>query len=164
MVTPRRRRAWADAQFTITLVTATLMVPLDLLGDLPQMDVKTVTRIVGSITILPDNFTSTDDGANVIDVGIGVVSKEAFDAAVVPDPQTTTDYPTLGWLWKARLVAYRQNGSGTVEEFGYPRIDLDVRSQRKVDKGVLFITAFNASLFTGWTCIMVGNVRSLCLT
>ena len=54
------------------------------------------------MSVVPESLGATDDGVMAIDVGIGVVSTEAFTAGVVPDPQTSSDYPTLGWLYRTR--------------------------------------------------------------
>ena len=111
-----RPRAWADRLVQVTLVDAALMTPLDLLEDLPNAAVKTVSRVIGAITIVPSSTSATSDYVSRIDVGIGVVSAEAFVAGVVPDPQTQADSPTLGWLYRTRLVSVRQNASGTLED------------------------------------------------
>ena len=46
-----------------------------------------------------------DEGQNAVDVGIGVVSKEAFDLETLPDMDATGDYPQQGWAYVATKQA-----------------------------------------------------------
>ena len=58
-MTMRRRRAWCDSIFNISIASATGMTAIDLLADFPDVDVKTVTRILGRVAVYQQNI----DGA-----------------------------------------------------------------------------------------------------
>ncbi len=159
-----RPRAWGDVIFEQALTDA-LQVNNDLLVTLAASDTVTVVRIIGHLTVIPNNLAGAIEGAMKIDLGIGVASKEAFDADVVPDATTAADVPARGWLWADRLVCTKQNTSGTMEDWHYPEVRFDVRAMRKIDRGVLYLQMNNNGLAgTGFTVTVVGRVRALCLT
>ena len=161
-----RPLAWADTLLGVQITSAAGMTALDLLVDLAAADVKTVMRLVGHLTVVTNSFGTTDDAVMALDVAVGVASREAFDAGVLPDANVDTDVPARGWLWRDRLMCARGNSSGTVEDWHIPEVRFDIRSARKVDRGVLFITAFNnlVSGGSGLTIRLVGIVRALCAT
>ncbi len=164
MTTPRRRRTWADRTIDLLITSGGQTIPIDLLADLPETDVKTVTRIIGRLTIVSADPDTAVTCTQRVDIGIGVASKEAFTAGIVPDPKVQADYPTQGWLWIDSPTIVRQNGSGTVEMFLIPVVTLDVGAQRKVDKGVLYMVADNTAILAGTESVrMVGRLRSLVL-
>ena len=161
-MTMRRRRAWCDSIFNISIASATGMTAIDLLADFPDVDVKTVTRILGRVAVYQQNIDGAGSGVNAVDMAIGLGAEEAFNANVLPDPQVQAEYPTLGWLWKDRLWVVRS-------EPGLPQAFMstwfDVGAQRKVDKGVLYLVAFNNLIeATGVTVRFSGIIRALCLT
>ena len=81
------------------------------------------------------------EGSEVVSVAIGIGSQEAFAANTLPDPQTSTDFPTKGWIWRAR---YRSWGFGVNQpEIFVRRVDLDLRSMRKLENGEAYFTVFN---------------------
>ncbi len=165
MTTQRRRRAWCDILVNQAVATADQSIPVDILIDFPDTDVKTVVRLIGSLTVFPADFNATNDASMQIDLGIGVGSREAFTALVVPDPNVQADYPTLGWLYITTKMVLMNNSSGTLEFLKVAEINFDIRANRKVDKGVLYLVWNNtAAQGTGYTVRMVGRIRALCLT
>ena len=164
IVVMRRRRAWDDTRFAGATIAESATLKRDLLADLAASETKTVTRIIGTLQFYatPPNDV---DYHNVLEIGIGVVSKEAFDLETLPDVNTETDYPQQGWLYVATRPAY-QVAAGTL---GIMRQDaifsFDIRAQRKVDRGVLFMLIENTGISPGGsTMSIVGRVRALCLT
>jgi len=162
----RRRRAWADSRFA-TFVTTADQVKTDLLAGLAATETKTVTRVI--IDMHFNLFeTSENEATQVIDLAIGVVSREAFDLGTFPDANATGDYPQTGWLYVAtKPVMSTVPGGGTAG--GIWRIDAsfmaDIRAQRKVDRGVLYMTYNMLALSgTAQSVRVVGRVRVLCLT
>ena len=158
----RRRRAWSD-----TIVLSSLAgggsVTFDLLEFLTPTETKTVSRILVDLTaILATATDETEFSANIF-VGIGVVSLEAFTAGVLPDAIFPTDYPTQGWVYvnnKPMVQSLHPTGV-----FMLPaHFEADLRGQRKVDRGVLFLTVNNILLTSSATVRIVGRVRALCLT
>ena len=141
---------------------------VDLLEDLPVMEVKTVSRLLVDLLMTVD-ATSENEGSSIMDLGIGVCSDEAFSIGntAVPDPDVTTEYPMDGWLYVATgLVSLALPTGGTVTamhvESAHFRADL--RAQRKVDRGKLYMKIQNSTLINGITVRIVGRVRALCLT
>ena len=81
------------------------------------------------------------EGSQRLSIGIGISDQEAFAAATLPDPDVATDYPRLPWIWRSQ---YRLFGFAADQPTIYTRrIDLDIRSQRKLDNGVPFINGVN---------------------
>ena len=165
MTTPRRRRAWRDIRINLSLNSGAGITPIDLLVDAPDIDVSTVTRIIGDLVAFPDDRNAAVDGVAQLDLGIGVVSQEAFTAGVVPDPNVQAEYPTLGWVYITTQVVIMNNSSGTTEFIHVPEWHFDIGSNRKVDKGILCCSMENTLADgTGYTIRVVGRMRSLCLT
>ena len=100
-----RRVAWCDflLDFELTLSTPVLS---DLLAAAPQFDTGTVTRIIGDFSVMIKTITEAEGSAKV-DVGIGVVNKEAFDLGTgvgVANPTVEDSTPPRGWLYVLRQV------------------------------------------------------------
>ncbi len=164
MTTPRRRRTWADRTIDILITSGGQTIPIDLLADLPTSDVKTVTRIIGRLTIVSADPDTAVSSTQRVDIGIGVASQEAFTAGIVPDPNVQADYPTQGWLWIDSPTIVKVNASGTTEASLIPVITWDVGAQRKVDKGVLYMVANSTAILAGTESVrMVGRIRCLVL-
>jgi len=118
---------------------------------------------------VPQNLSDNIDGGSVVDLAIGVSATEAFNANVVPDPGSPADTPARGWLWKDRLIAVGNSVTGPPAHDVYWGTELkaDIRSMRKVDRGVLYLAMqFDNTLVSGSflpvSCI--GIVRALCAT
>jgi len=159
MVTPRRRRAWADTIVSSNLV-ASATSKHDLLAGLSPMDTKTVSRILVDLSaaVDPANVTSMDVFWHI---GIGVTSKEAYDLETLPDPDAVADYPQSGWVYVGSKRVWLNNG-GTIHHIA--ELQLDLRGQRKVDRGVLFLTMTNIGVNGGGSFRVLGRIRALCLT
>ena len=160
-----RRTTWLDTH--LAQITATGTRDTDRLagteepGDIEHRG-QTVTRII----MAPLTFLSTTVagvwGAQSLHIGIGVSSVAAFDVAAsagLPDPSVEGEAPDSGWLWKAEYIV-SQNGAN-----GHPVTQpyhIDIRSQRKLQQGVLFITMSNLTLFgTAFSVATHGIVRTL---
>jgi len=159
----RRRRAWADTRKAGVLIVASGNITDDLLLGLAAAETKTVTRILLDLWfILPVN-NSFADRENVVDIGIGVVSREAFDLGTLPDPGTVADYPQQGWLYLATQVVSRAaDATGVIWQHAH--FKADIRGQRKVDRGVLFSTLENVGVVGADAVTVYGRIRALCLT
>ncbi len=158
----RRRRAWADTRFAGSNLAASGTNKTDLLADLSPTETKTVTRLVGHLHLFA-TVTSEIEYEIAVDVGVGVVSKEAFDLETLPDAFVTSDYPQQGWVYVANRACYQSLSGGGVWRAD-AIFDFDIRSQRKVDRGVLFMVISNTTVLTGATIDIHGRVRALCLT
>ena len=134
-----------------------------------NLDTLTAIRlIVGVQLYTPD--TSEEELEQIIDVGVGVCSVEAFNVGVtaLPDPNTVGDYPPRGWLWVDRYLVLQALPTGATPTAMWriqPRIQVDMRAARKVDKGVVFMIWRNTQVGTDAASIVLsGRVRLLCLT
>jgi len=159
-----RPLAWGDTTLDILLVDGTNFTALNLLLNVTASDTISTMRIVGKLQVVPSSLSTAVDNISVVDLGIGVTSQEAFAAQVLPDPHAN-EQPPRGWLWKDRSAAVYGNNSGTIESWNYPVMRFDIRSSRKVDRGILFLngrSAFTVGVAFSWR--LVGHIRVLCAT
>jgi len=158
MVTQRRRRAWADSRFSDFNAVSGQQHKTDLLADLSDKETKTVSRILLDLVFVYSDVDIQREAS--IDLGIGVVSREAFDLGTFPDPNTASDYPQQGWLYVATKVALHVPSA-----FMHPAVfTADLRGQRKVDRGVLYMTFTQLGTIQSGILHVYGRVRALCLT
>jgi len=103
------------------------------------------------------------EGSERLSVGIGIASQEAFaTAGALSDPEVATDFPTRGWIWR---MQYRIFGFATDQPTIFTRrIDLDLRSMRKLENGEAFM-AFSLLNLEGTTdsVRLLGMIRQLWL-
>ncbi len=160
-----RGRAWADTLLSQTLTSGAATASLNLLTTAPTEDTLTAVRMIINLNVTPTSGLEAVDGAQSVDIGIGVTSGEAFTAGAIPDPNTAGDFPARGWLWRERLVIFRGVGAGPIDTWHYPVVRADIRAARKIDKGRLFITLQLGNM-TGaiFDCHVAGIIRVLCLT
>jgi len=102
------------------------------------------------------------EGSQRVGIGLGIESQEAFAAGVHPDPLTIGDFPARGWvfrgIWRVFGFAADQPAVDVV------RLDMDLRSRRKLENGLSFIITQNQpqeGVATGIS--VVGMVRQLWL-
>ena len=153
-----RRTSWED-MIADSSITSGSFRNLDMLPNLTADETRgtTVTRIIGSINL----FSGTVAGAwgkQIVDIGIGVISEDAFNAGAVPDVNQQSDQPQRGWLYRTRMMV-EQNGTGS--QIVYP-VRFDVRAQRRIDAGTMFL-GFTSAAGTGtsFTVEMAVLTRSL---
>jgi len=133
----------------------------DLLVNAPTVDTLTAVRIIMDLEV-GHSVTSTVDAFNVHSVGIGVTSREAFAAAVIPDPEQDSQYPPRGWLYVANKAVRSHQDQGSTKT--QARFVVDLRAMRKIDKGVLYLAQSNNAVVQTLSVDVVGRVRVLCLT
>ena len=81
------------------------------------------------------------EGSQLVSLGIGIASQEAFAVNRLSDPRIDSDYPTRGWVWRAR---YRVFGFAADQPAVFTqRIDLDLRSMRRLENGQSFLKIVN---------------------
>jgi len=161
-------RHWVDRNYGVTLSGSPVLIDLlsSVVADFPN---KTVERLIIRLFSNPDSFTTTTSGVNRIDLGIGVVTADAFAVGItaVPDPRVVTDFPARGWLWKGVMFLSKSNAGGTESE-SYHYNDLleaDLRAMRKVDRGVLMMIAAQTAIQGSEVPLNIdGLVRTLLLT
>lgn len=164
-MTMRRRRAWSDQRVLGTLLAASGTIKLDLLANLGATETKTATRVIMDLHAYPPVTNALNvDRSNLVDVAIGVVSAEAFTAETLPDPDAAGDYPQAGWLYVASKPVLKYADSGGPLVIVGAQFTVDLRAQRKVDRGVLFLTVLNIGVNGSDAVEVWGRVRTLCLT
>ena len=119
----------------------------------------TLTRTILALGM----FSTTVAGAygvQIVDVGIGLIDRDAAAVAAFPDPDAQDDSPPSGWLFRKRcLVA--QNGAGAPAIFS---CEVDLRAMRKVREGQLtLILNSQSQIGTTFTVAVWGSVRMLLL-
>jgi len=139
---PRRGTVWADITVSVLLATATQSVlslhPLLLSANFNL----TVIRTILYLELKPAS-PSTVIGTSQIDMGIGITSVEAFTAGVVADPVVVTDYPSRGYLWRARRFVTDLGVAGGPAIPTSVIVEMDSSAMRKLDKGELYIVVEN---------------------
>ena len=113
----------------------------------------TVVRTIISLDISSDTVAGAW-GLQELFFGIGVFSREAFNAGIFPEPSQALEKPARGWLWRGhRSVA--QNGAGAPI---VTHMQADIRGSRRLDNGVLVLVVDSAAL-SGTTFVV--NVRGM---
>ena len=80
------------------------------------------------------------EGSHLVSSGIGIAFQEAFGVGqtAIPSPQTPTDFPVRGWIWRAQ---HRVWGFAADQPTIFTaRIDKDIRAKRKLDNGEMYVT------------------------
>ncbi len=135
---------WLDTLVSFTTGNAsgnaiTLMQDIDSTESRMGM---TLMRIIVGMD-LAHTVHDSGEGSQTVDVGIGLASQEAFAANVLADPNSGTDFPIRGWLWRTR---YRTYGFAADQPMAIVRrLDYDLRAKRKIDNGELYFSLFNTS-------------------
>ena len=94
-----RRALWTDTRVSEAIVNAG-QARVSLMSDLDSRDSEgmTAVRTILELSVTPPPAVS--DGYMRLDLGVGVVSQEAFLAGIVPDPDVVLDRPPRGWLYE----------------------------------------------------------------
>ena len=104
------------------------------------------------------------EGSDQMAMGIGIVSQEALSigTTAIPNASIGTDHPARGWIWRA---IYRTYGFAADQPAAFNRrIDLDLRSQRKLDNGVSVLIMENDAVEGSTSVTLVlGLIRQLWL-
>jgi len=157
---PRRASDWLDTMLQPT-VTSGAQVLTTLMTGVAPVNVRRQTLVRTIITL--DLSSATVAGAwgtQDVTIGIGITSQEAFAAGVVPDPETSGDQPSRGWIYRKRRVV-AQNGIGAQVVYV---IENDIRASRKLDDGECFIVITNIAIAgTAFSVNVHGLVRQLWL-
>jgi len=150
----------------MTSLVAGTDVLIDLLANAPTSDTLTLVRLVMDLNFHYIVTNTLSDSDSIVDVGVGVTSKEGFDAgaASVPDPQDQTAYPPRGWIYVNSLYVGQALTADTGVWNNHGIIKADIGAMRKVDKGILFMRVANTNLNVGGAMEVTGRVRALCLT
>ena len=149
---------WVDTRFASNVLNNGNR-PVSLLTGMNPVDLRGSTLIR---TIIALDFASETVagawGVQHIDLAIGIASQESFAADVLPDPDSSSDKPSRGWIYRTALMV-AQNSTGSPVVYG---VRADVRGSRKIENGELFITMDNNAVQgTSFTVLISGVVRCL---
>ncbi len=155
-----RATDWIDTLFDFGVATGAQSL-LSLMSGVAPVNVRRQTLVRTLITL--HAYSSTVAGAwgtQIVDMGIGITSQEAFAAGVVADPLTANDQPSRGWIYRTRRVV-SQNGIGGKVIF---EIMGDIRASRKLDDGECYLVTNNSTdQGTAFTVRVAGLIRQLWL-
>ncbi len=160
-----RNRAWADTVINSAQILAEQELILNLLLDAPTVDTLTVVRMVIDVEVAHGFDEPPSDRTSAVSLGIGVTSVEAFNQGInaLPEPQASAQYPPRGWLYvNTKLVGMQGDNNSIYRKAGV--FVADLRSMRKVDKGVLYMVVHNNAILGSTPVDVWGRVRVLCLT
>ena len=107
-----------------------------------RFDRMTLLRTILGFDIA-NTVHDSGEGSQSVSLGVGITSQEAFAAGTLPDPEVSGDFPRLGWIWRAR---YRIWGFAADQPAVFTRrVDLDLRSQRKLENGEAYLIVSNVA-------------------
>ena len=119
--------------------------------------VRTIVQLGGFEAAAP-----SAQGAQRIDVGIGLATKEAvaLGPTALPDPNVNTEQPIGDWIWRESWSVFRDNTNVVVPQI----VGGDFRGGRKLAGGQLFMIITNANSYAAaFTVRILGMVRMLIL-
>ena len=120
----------------------------------------TLVRTIFDLYILPNSGTPSANGSQMLDIGVGLTSKEAFAASVVPDPNDPTERPVQDYIYRTRCVVMQDD----TQVLAPTMCRGDIRAGRKLAGGTLYM-AIDSIVLTGssFTIRVAGLVRCLIL-
>ncbi len=151
-----RKAQWVDTLMDAPVTTGGQLA-FTLMGGMAPVDSRglTATRTIVGLSLVPP--TAVSDGVQIVSLGIGVFSQEAFVAGIFPDPNDSNDRPPRGWLWRDRIAV---PGAASMVGGQLIRLSSDVRGMRKVDDGELALIVNNdAGDGTTFSVQVIGIVR-----
>jgi len=141
-----QKTIWIDTLLDDSIASAGQFVA-NLAGGIDQNEMRlggmTLMRTIVGIDI-GTSVHDSGEGSQKIDIGIGLASREAAAAAVLPDPGTAVDFPPRGWIFRLRCRVY---GFAADQPAVYNlRVDRDIRARRKLDNGEPYIIVDNVAI------------------
>jgi len=162
MADRRRITQWQDNFVQLSLASGAQGNDT-LVGDLDQTQIRglTLLRTLLHIWCYPTTIGGAD-GAQQIDLGIGVLSREAQIGGVFPDPDTPEDAPARGWVYRDQGPVFDNTAAESF--YGSPlEFKADIRAMRKLDQSgtVSIIVDNNPVSGTAFTVRVRALVRCL---
>ena len=156
MTTPRRRREWQDI-FVDESTTSGGLDQEGLINESFRNKGMTLVRMIIGLDIVAVSPVSGDPDNMIFSMGIGMISSEISETSTEINVGIQGDDPASGWLFRRRFLVYKDLRVHT-------RMDLDIRSQRKLMYGVprLFLSN-NAGSGTAFVVQTTGLIRCLYL-
>ena len=152
---------WIDKLQTFGVPAAGGQVIDQLTAEMPITTLRTARLTLLRTIVRLDLAASVRDsgeGDQAVRMGICIVPVEAV--ANPPDPKIATDHPTRGWIWRS---AYRVYAVATDDQnVDVIRIDVDLRSKRKLENGLcVFVVDNDDNQGTATAIQVIGVIRQL---
>ena len=157
----KRKTDWIDTFDTNFLGGAGAQRVFALLGSRAAEDLAGCTG-VRLLVHLEASFStaSPNDSVQRLSYGIGMGSREAVTASIVPDPEDMSEFPPRGWLLRDFMVCVQDN----VNQRGPWVARYDLRAGRKLDEGMMYMIVTNTDISGSTESLQVQVlVRLLCL-
>ena len=155
-----RPTAWHDTIVSQFLGGGGSQLIKTLQGTMDETDLKgaTMTRTLVRLN-LTFSATTPVDSVQRLSFGVGVGSREAVLASIVPDPETDAEEPTRGWVWRDAVAVVQDN----IVLHPSVRVVADVRSGRKLEGGLPYLVVTNEDVSGTSDSVQVhGLIRVLC--
>ena len=155
-----RRARWIDTLIQETIASGAQGTE-ELFQNAAAVDTQgwTITRTIGDLWLMTTTIGGAQ-GAERLDLGLGLISEEAVNAGVFPDPNQESDRPGRGWVYRTRCVT-TQSASDAMP---LTHCVFDIRAQRKVEHTDYFlIMNTNPILGTAFSTSVQGIIRTLVL-
>ena len=108
-----------------------------------RADQMTLLRTIIRLDIASTTHDS-GEGSSAASIGIGIASQEAFAGGAVPDPNTATDFPQRGWVFRGRWRVFSFQAG--VADVHVRAVDKDIKARRKLENGEPYIVFDNVSV------------------
>ena len=161
------RRVWTDTHVDLTVGSGSTPGIVDLTSTFLENEMRlaqmTLVRTIIGIDI-SYSVHDAGEGSQQGSCGILVASREAVQAGALSlaDPQVALDKPQAPWVWRYRARIY--GFAADQPTIFTRRVDLDIRSQRKLQNGeLMFIGSNAAEEGVASTILFSGLVRCLFL-
>ena len=154
---PRRETAWNDTTVNDSLVSEGSQF-LRRTSDFTTEDGSTLVRTLICLSIQPVTPAGQTFNLQLVSIGIGVTSQEAFNAGVVPDPDVDVEQPVLGWVYKCKWNVLENAGADSPPLL----VEKNIKAARKLARGTCYIVGNNkAGAGTPFTIRVFGLIRQL---
>ena len=127
---------WADSIVSLSIASSSRSLVNLGLPDLTALQRRierfTLIRTIIGIDIMPV-VRDSGEGDQLLSLGILVSSDTADITTEIADPADGDSHPLRGWVWRYRTRCY---ASAVDDQNIYGRrVDMDLRSQRKIENG-----------------------------
>ena len=130
----RRLTEWGEGPFNVLPQSITSAGVITIAGGQEATIKSTLVRIRGEISLWLEAVGTIGDGYAEVDVGIGIVSADAFTAgaASMPSPALDKDWP---WWWHSSMgaiVGFSVTESENTGPISQVRAVIDSKAMRKI--------------------------------
>ncbi len=160
----QRRMLWTDTIIDLTLASGTAPVSVDLTSTFLTNETRlSQLTLIRTIVGIDAAYSVHDagEGSQNMTCGIAVVARPSLaPVGAIPAPNQVSEYPIRPWVWRyrSRIFGFAADQPAVFVR----RVDLDLRSQRKVENGeVLFIANNDPEEGVASTVLVSGLIRCL---